>query len=299
MQWAGPLQELVESRLGFREVGAHLSTVIVPWLEERAVETGSPPLSVVDRLIRAPDDDPELLALIDRVTINETSFMRHRAQLEAVVGYGARRYERLERPLQIWCAGCSTGEEAWSVAMLFDAAGIPVDILATDVGERVLSVARDANAYVRSTILHLTEEERQRYLVPRGDRFAVIARITERITLLRHNLFAELAPRPAVGDWDLILCRNVFIYFTDVAMAAAVRQMNSVLAPGGALVLGASDTIAMLDVPLQSLGLGIHRTEDSTRDGDGPMTHEDGGDSQAGDPTRGKRAWTNYFRSSS
>lgn len=188
--------------------------------------------------------EAERAALVDAVRVGETRFFRHRRQLELLATralperVAAARVEG--RPLRLWSAGCSSGEEAWTLAMLVDGAagdGLDWSLLATDLAEEALVVAR-AGRYAATAAGELPDEAR-RYVVREGDAVAVAERLRSRVRFERHNLLERRFP---VG-MDVIFCRNVLIYFDAETRAQVVARLAEALRPGGYLFVGYSETL--------------------------------------------------------
>ena len=132
--------------------------------------------------------------------------------------------------LRAWSAGCASGEEAYTLALLWPA----MDVLATDVHPAVLERARRA-AYPASSLRELTAAERTRAFTRRGAEHVVRPEIAARVTVVRHDL-GDAAPD---GPFDLVLCRNVaFTYLDGASQRAVLANLSGALRPGGALVTG-------------------------------------------------------------
>ncbi|MFS8637213.1 MAG: protein-glutamate O-methyltransferase CheR [Gemmatimonadota bacterium] len=206
----------------------------------------------------------ELSELVDALTTNKTAFFRepqHFAFLrEAVLPELAAR----GRPMSFWSAGCSSGEEAYTLAMVArdavpscDALG--VRILATDISARMLRIAREA-VYPESAVADVPEPYRSRYFrrVPGqatpmyrvGDEVRRMVRIA-RLNLLDHW--------PMRGPFDVIFCRNVMIYFDHATQERLVRRFHSLLAPGGYLCVGHSESLGSLSHAFRFVRPAIYR----------------------------------------
>jgi tetratricopeptide (TPR) repeat protein len=145
------------------------------------------------------------------------------------------------------CA-CASGEEAYSVAMLaveaFGHERAPVSILATDLSERALARAREALYNERST-REIGQPRRERCFRERGGKSAVGEQLRSLVKFRRHNLIADPAPPLGESSFDLILCRNVLIYFDAANVARVVGSLELALHPGGQLILGAFDRLTI------------------------------------------------------
>jgi chemotaxis protein methyltransferase CheR len=204
---------------------------LVDGLDAAARVAGEPVRAFARRVLAR--DPAAVESLVEHVVVSETAFWRHPEQLAAVGRIAAAS----PGPLSIWSAGCATGEEPYSVAIaLLEAgrAGRGDRILATDLSERALAAAR-AGSYGVRALRRLPPELADRWLEGAAER-----RVREApralVTFARHNLVArEAAPG---GPFDLVLCRNVLIYFDEPTAAAVIRRLAEALGPGGALVLG-------------------------------------------------------------
>ncbi len=183
-------------------------------------------------------DDATLAAITGAVVSGHTYFFRDADQLGAVVELLGRC---TERP-RLWCAGCSTGEEPYSVAILAAEAGLEVDLVATDINPEAVAWAR-AGRYPASALRHVPPELLARYFRSNPSGYLIDAGLRERVQFEVHDLFSGVPPAGGLA-WDVILCRNVLIYYQPskgVAWAASVRGW---LKRDGGLVLGASDHLA-------------------------------------------------------
>jgi chemotaxis methyl-accepting protein methylase len=199
--------------------------------------------------IRVLDRTPaERERLRDALTINVTRFFRNpetwsRLERELIAGGW-----RGERPLRCWSAGCASGEEAYTLAIvaaeICRADGHPerldaVHVDATDVDRLSLARARDAS-YRAEALVELPPHLRPRYFEAQGAELRLVERIRRRVTVLRRDLTRE--PPPGRG-YHLIACRNVVIYFDRPMQERLFAQFADALAPGGLLVLGKVETL--------------------------------------------------------
>lgn len=212
-------------------------------------------------LLYAPGGGAETARMLEAVTIRETYFFREPRQLDAL------REEVLphlacengaSRELRIWSAGCASGEEAYSVAIivlesgLFD--GWSVRILGTDLVPAAIAAARRA-VYRASSLRATDDETRERYFAREG---ANAWRLDERVRSMVSFDVLNLADDRAVAAlpvFDVVLCRNVLIYFGEAARRRAVRAFHERLRDGGFLLLGHAETLAALDTRFRLLHL--------------------------------------------
>ena len=181
-------------------------------------------------------------ALANLLRVGETRFFRHRAHVAALrervlpERVAAARAQR--RPLRAWSAGCATGEEAWTLAMLAHEAtgGANFQVLATDLSERALAQAERAR-YATSRLTDVPPALRARWFTDDG---AVRDELRAFVRFSPHNL---LAPARYAGGFDVILCRNVLIYFDAVRRGEVIERLCDALTDGGVLFLGYAETL--------------------------------------------------------
>ena len=201
------------------------------------------------------EGDVERLRLLDGVTVQETHFFRNTPQMDAlrqrVLPDLMRRAARRKRPLTIWSAGCSTGEEAYTLAMLIlelsasgaaGPVGLPPRIVATDISTEAVLAARRAT-YRGRTLATMPPGARERWLEPRSAGVWAVRDEVRRLVDVRvHNLVADPPPF-GPGEVDLVVCRNVTIYFSRETTRSLIGGFHDVIAEGGYLLLGHSETL--------------------------------------------------------
>ena len=240
-----------------RRVGLRLSDVLRKVSSSLAGVEDACRLAYVERVIAASPRDRDWIDFVEGMLVHETYFFRHAAQVDLLrddilprLDAERRKAER-PAPLVVWVAGCSTGEEAWTMAFLaHEARGagvlgevVPVSILATDLSETSLATARHG-VYDR---LHGLDSFRAipPWAAPyfgagRGTEAWVVPKtLRGSVRFVRHNV---LDPPPVLGA-DLVLCRNMLIYFDEAANRRAQENLVSALRPGGVLVLGPADAL--------------------------------------------------------
>lgn len=194
--------------------------------------------------------DQELSDLMDVLTTNETYFFREAFQLKALTDeilpeVKAVKERRGEKSLRIWSAGCSTGEEPYTIAMLILEMdcfrGWRVEIVGTDISQRVLQHSRKA-LYGKSSFRTTEERYLKRFFQEQDGGFRVKDEVRELVTISHLNLFDQnrLA---LLGKMDVIFCRNVIIYFDQVAKKRVVETFYRMLHDGGYLLLGHSESL--------------------------------------------------------
>lgn len=194
--------------------------------------------------------DQELMDIMDILTTNETYFFRESFQLKAftdeiIPEIISRKEARGSRSLRIWSAGCSTGEEPYTIAMLLhdvpELKGWKIEIIGTDISQRVLQHARRA-VYGRSSFRATEEEYISRFFHEQDDGLRVNDSIRELVTISHLNLL-DTQRMIMLGKMDIIFCRNVVIYFDLEAKKRVVESFHSSLVDGGFLLLGHSESL--------------------------------------------------------
>jgi chemotaxis protein methyltransferase CheR len=219
-------------------------------------------LRTVEALLDALRQQPSaalIKATCDAMTTNETLFFRDSKPFVAfeqqLLPVALRRARAAGRPLRIWCAAASTGQEPYSLAMILASqerllAGTPVELLATDYSYAALERAR-AGVYNQFEVQRgLPVQHLIRYFTERPDGFQISEDIRRRVTFEYRNL---LDPFPAHWSFDVIFCRNVLIYFDVPTKKDVVERMARHLTPGGALVLGGTEsTLGITDAVVRA-----------------------------------------------
>jgi chemotaxis protein methyltransferase CheR len=199
----------------------------------------------------------ELQLALDAVAVQETYFFREeralRAFKEEMLPEIAER-RRGERRLRVWSAGCSTGEEAYTLAMLVLESGLfdgwRVELTASDLLQRVIAEARRGE-YAEKSFRTTNPERREKYFTPRGDgTFLVAEPLRAMVDFGCFNLVDTRRFDPHT-DLDVIFCRNVMLYFGTEARRQTVAGFHRQLREGGYLVLGASESLFTLNAPFR------------------------------------------------
>jgi chemotaxis protein methyltransferase CheR len=184
--------------------------------------------------------------VVDALLNQETSFFRDTAVLDALLEAARHlQAEHAGRRLRIWCAGCSTGQEPLSLAMLFDERGpelgiTPPEIIATDVSGSAIARAR-AGRYSQFEIQRGLPVRRMiAWFEGTGGEWVAKPELVRRIHFRQHNLVEDLPP---VGRFDIVLCRNVLLYFSQPLRRRVFDTLGKAVRPGGMLVLGAGETV--------------------------------------------------------
>jgi len=195
-----------------------------------------------------PAGPREMEELIERITTHETYFFREQYQLEAfseeILPQLATRLERSRR-IQVWSAGCSTGEEVYTIAMLLLESGLfkgwNIRVMGSDISRKVLATARAA-VYGENSFRTTTPLLRRKYFVESNGRWTVREDVRSMCSFGQLNLISTERFR-VLGPQDVIFCRNVLMYLSQEARHRVVEAFYDRLSPGGFLLLGHSESL--------------------------------------------------------
>jgi chemotaxis protein methyltransferase CheR len=235
-------------------------------LQRRLRETRMDSFYAYYRLLISSEGRNELMCLLQHLTVNETSFFRNKAQLdlfhkhilEEII---AQKQQRRDHHIRVWSAGCSTGQEPYTIAMLVaDALAytqlrmppspqaqwpkplVPqpwrVEIPASDINYSVLRAGQEA-IYNEHQMASVDYAYRLRYFDKVGERYAVKATIKELVHFDFHNLKTEFLPQKN----DVIFCRNVMMYFDEAEQRRLIEKFYRCLNPGGYLLVGHAESL--------------------------------------------------------
>ena len=230
------------------------------------------------RLLISQEGKGELAKLLENLTVNETSFFRHKAQLDLFQKFVLeellkQKQARREYSVRVWSAGCSTGQEAYTLAMLI-ADGLAyyylrnslpvelpppkplvappwrVEVLASDISYSVLRAGQEGS-YSENQMASVDYTFRLRYFDKMGARYAVKKTLKDLVHFDFHNLKTEYLPQRN----DVIFCRNVMMYFDEAEQKRLVEKFYRCLNPGGYLFVGHAESLLGLTDKFQM----IHR----------------------------------------
>ena len=203
----------------------------------------------------------EYEALLEKLLTQETTFFRYPAVFEAfekrvLPELHVKKFWKNPRTLRVWSAGCSTGEEPYSIAItildsLSFADAWDVEILATDIGRQSLKNA-ERGVYSGRSISSVNEKQLSTHFSPVERGYQVKNRLRKMVSFAQMNLASPVY----VGRMDLIFCMNVLIYFSEERRQALVQRFYDALEPGGYLFLGHSESISKMPVKFQAIVLG-------------------------------------------
>jgi chemotaxis protein methyltransferase CheR len=215
------------------------------------------------------DAQPALLDdLVGEITVGETYFFREPQQFAFIrheVVPALLSHRSHDHPLRIWSAGCATGEEPYTLAITLREQGLAaVRVVATDLARTALSEARRA-VYTRWSLRGVPDHIVRTHFEQEGKRFALAPAIRDAVDFRYLNLAEDTYPSFSTGIWgmDLVLCRNVLIYFDAETVARVARQLIDSLSDDGWLLLGASDPplaeLVPCEVVVTDAGLAYRR----------------------------------------
>lgn len=235
------LDAIFQERLGL-SLDANALTRAEAWVRTQA-DTELSLRCWLDSLRAWDAGSPAVRGAISVVTNGMTYFMRDPNQLGAVRAWMKERYAQRRHPLSVWCAGCSSGEEAYTLSMLSRSVDVPVRIVASDVSVEALERAR-RGVYDAWALRQVTPQEREAFFVPAAHGYEVRPGVREQVTFTEHNLMSARPLLPQEQSaWDLIACRNVLIYFSEAARLRVLSAFERVLRREGALVLSSSESL--------------------------------------------------------
>ena len=284
LAWSKPIPDLADEEfrlfqeLVLRESGIHLGAknramlISRLWKRLRALELNS--FASYYRRVRT--DPAEMVLMLDCICTNETHFFREPAAFDCLRQRvfpewreAAEANER-SRTLRVWSAACSTGEEAYSLAMTLltefpPAAGWNVEVLGTDLSTKVLAQAAKA-VWPAEKISGIPVDYQRNFLLkgfgPEKGKFKAGDELRRVVKFLRLNLSRE--PLPVSGPFDLIFCRNVLIYFQWEMKLEVVNRLGKFLGPEGYLFLGHAESLHGVTDKLQSVEPKVFRPPKGT-----------------------------------
>jgi chemotaxis protein methyltransferase CheR len=251
----GEIAALIEKRTGIlfdQSRERFFSTRVKEHLMEKRLARGAD----LVRLIKTSNVEYE--SLLERLLTQETSFFRYPHVFDAIEKkvlpeLHVKTFWENPRTLRMWSAACSTGEEAYSLAITLSesldfAEAWTIHILATDVSRKALKDA-DRGVYSRRSLGDLTTKQIESYFAKVGDQFMVKPRLRNLVTFTQQNLVEATY----MGRFDVIFCMNVLIYFSEEKRKHVVKHLYDALEPGGYLIMGHADSIAGAGVKLETI----------------------------------------------
>ncbi|MCL2694036.1 MAG: protein-glutamate O-methyltransferase CheR [Oscillospiraceae bacterium] len=216
-------------------------------------------------MIFADKSGTEMINLLNKLTTNHTYFLREKEHYDFMKEVALPHFEKTKKDhkINIWSAACSSGEEPYTNVMAVleyfagKAAAWNVEILATDISERVMNKAKEA-IYHEDSMKNLPDTWKRKYFLKQpNDCFKVAPEVTKRVTFKTFNLM-DAVPFTA-RPYDIIFCRNVMIYFENDTKIAVVKRLYNALVPGGYLFIGHAESITRGTTDYQFVKPAIYR----------------------------------------
>jgi len=258
----GLFQDLICKKSGIYLEGSRLDTLragIRTRMESKGIAS---PNQYYSFLLLHSEGRKELEELLSYITVNETYFFRNKAHFAALEDHILAQLtkENKKGAIRVWSAGCSTGEEPYSVAMTIldivqDREDLQIEILGTDVDREALKKAK-TGIYKERSLRMAEEKHRNRYFTANNGKFEVNQRLKDAVQFEYFNLMETPYPRPSLGDWDIIFCRNVVIYFNRESVRHVASNFHSVLADNGYLFMGHSESLDGLSDEFSPVRIG-------------------------------------------
>ena len=247
------IAELVEAEVGIKLPATKRLMLEGRLLKRVRVLDCSDVNEYVERLFDKENFEVELVHLIDCVTTNKTDFFREPSHFDFMRNFAVpeilHRRGRGTRPLKIWSAACSTGMEAYTIAIVLDdmvtsGANFRFSVLGTDISTAVLKFA-ETGIYTTEMISPVPAELARRYFLsskdPSRGEVRVVPKLRRSTNFMRMNLMDT--SYPVDRDVDIIFCRNVLIYFDKPTQQKVVEQLCAHLRPGGYFIVGHSESM--------------------------------------------------------
>lgn len=214
-----------------------------------------------DYVLSAAGQDAELVHMLDVVSTNKTDFFREPVHFDYLRDEVLPLFleEGRQRMLRVWSAGCSSGEEPYTIAMVLSEfferhVGVDFSILGTDISTRILAMAANA-VYKEERVEGIPLELKRKYFLRSKDRekatVRVVPTLRKKCSFMRLNFMDDNYKVPDV--YDVVFCRNVLIYFDRKTQETVIRKLCGKLKPGGHFFLGHSESVMNMDLPLRQL----------------------------------------------
>ena len=265
--------EFVGAQAGI-QLPEHKRSLIETRLRRRVKATGHATFrAYLDFALSPAGRDGEQVLLIDELTTNKTDFFREPGHFNFLNRYVAKELAPhsgpgFSRPLKVWSAACSTGEEPYTLAMVFreiqeEYRQFEFTIDATDIAPSVLEIARKG-VYPLGRVAPVSQDLRKKYLLKSRDPEKGLVRVDRatRSTVHFYSFNLITGKFPEKPTYDVIFCRNVMIYFNNEDREKIIRQLRALLRPGGLLFIGHSESIGSQRAAFETLMPTVFRRLD-------------------------------------
>ncbi len=203
-------------------------------------------------LLKSNKNTEEKRYFYEAITINETFFFRNQPQLDALASKVfpeiiQKKQEQKKNKLRVWSAACSSGEEAYSLAMVFDDLvkpkypGIDIEIIGTDISTAVIETAKNG-IYKEYSVRNIPPYYLKKYFLINGNSFEVKSELKKLVSFNILNLYDDIMMK-TMFNFDVIFCANVLIYFDNASKIKVVSHLYNSLNRGGYLFIGYSETL--------------------------------------------------------
>ena len=227
-------------------------------------KNGFPSLEHLVAAVRSHKDEKLIAEIVEAMTTNESLFFRDSKPFEQLIFPELQKAREAARHIRIWSAACSSGQEPYSIAMLIKEAGSTfanwkIDIVATDLSEEMLARAK-AGIYGQFEVQRgLPITLLVKYFKQDGDKWQLDASIRSMVEFRKFNLLDNPSP---LGRFDIVLCRNVLIYFDQDTKRDVLERISGVMAADGSLYLGGAETVLGITEKFQPVPgqRGLYRT---------------------------------------
>ncbi len=227
------------------KLGAGKEGLVKSRLMKRLRHLGHDDFDTYIDFVQSQSGAQELAKMVDALTTNKTSFFREQAHFDYLKD---KILPQTRERLRIWSAGCSSGEEPYSIGILLrqEFSGlerVDVKILATDISERMLTRAKEG-IYPQESVEDIPQPIVQQYFTKVHVGSGTSYRVSDQVrSLIRFAPLNLMEPWPMQGPFDVVFCRNVMIYFDKPARQELVNRFYSLLRPGGHLFVGHSESL--------------------------------------------------------
>ncbi len=242
--------QLIHNRFGL-VIHVDQADALNKTIGEACKEFHCEPKDYLQQLNNCPSNSPLLAFLIAGITVGETYFFRDQRQMHLLKTLLLPRLIERKRQegdlsLKVWSAGCSTGEEIYTIAILLDGLIDNLDqwniqLLGTDINRKALEKAKDG-VYGEWSMRSISDHYRKNYFSQKNKHYEISLAIRKSVRFDYINLMDSAYPSKT-SDQDLILCRNVLIYFDDEISSQIIKKLSACLSKRGYFLFGASDPI--------------------------------------------------------
>lgn len=266
-----PAEFTAFARIAYERAGIALrpgkESLVAARVSRRVRALNLPDAQAYRKLLESDSTGTEVVAFLDAISTNVTSFFREEEHFERISQHVTQLLQAGKTRLRFWSAACSSGEEPYTLAMVVDRiiGDQPIDwrILATDISTAMLDRASQG-VYRERDVAPVAERYRRTSFTraPSGTvdgepAWQIVPRLRSRLVLRRVNL--SQTPFAMPGPLDVILCRNVMIYFDDTVRQGIVHEAERLLAPGGLFIISHTETLAALKTNLRGEAPSIAR----------------------------------------